>query len=168
MAVRFQVDPDKEFQKAIAKVVKEVDDLTIPFQEMTRSWFKSNRAIFALKSPGKYTDLTANYKKQKVKAVGFIYPILKRSGRLADSITKPDSSDAITEIINKKTLVLGSKVPYGSAHQFGTKVLPQRPWILLGAEQTAPEEINRRRDAWVALLADYLAQKSAQLGKVTT
>ena len=162
--VTYSVDPDKAFQKAIKDAIKDVQDLTVPFTLITKSWFKSNRAIFALKGPGKYVDLTEKYKLEKQKKVGFIYPILKRSGLLEKSITVPGDSNSISYIINKNVLVLGSKVPYGAAHQFGTKFLPIRPFIFVGAEQTAPEEINQRRDAWIATLRDYVLQVSSKVG----
>lgn len=159
----YSVDPDKQFQQAIKDALSKVNDLTVPFTLMTKSWFQSNKAIFALKGPGKYTDLSPNYKKQKQKAVGFIYPILKRNGALEASLTQGGDSNAISYIINKTTLVLGTKVPYAAKHQFGEGV-PRRPFMFIGAEQTAPEEINRRRDAWIAILQDYVMQVSQGFG----
>jgi phage gpG-like protein len=160
----YSVDPDKQFQEAIKDARKQVNDLTIPFTLMTKSWFKSNRAIFSLKGPGKYVDLSERYKPQKEKAVGFIYPILKRHGALEASLTVAGDSNAISYIINKNTLVLGTKVPYAARHQFGEGV-PKRPFMFIGAEQTAPEEINRRRDAWIAILTDYVMQVSQGFGR---
>ena len=152
---------DKEFQAAIQKAKKDLGDLTIPFTLMTQSWFKSNRAIFSLGGPGKYADLSESYKPVKAKKWGFTYPILKASGALANSITVPGDTNSIAQIINKRTLILGSKIEYGKHHQFGTNKMPARPWILMGAEQTAPEEINRRREAWIAMLTDFINQKTA-------
>jgi phage gpG-like protein len=166
VVTNYQVDPDKEFQKAIKQALTEVKDLTIPFTLITKSWFKGNRAIFALKGPGKYADLTENYKKQKQAKVGFVYPILRRNGALERSITDAGDSNSINYIINKSTLVLGTKVPYGPAHQFGTKVLPKRPFILLGAEQVSPPDLNRRREAWIAIIQDYVLQVSGKFADV--
>jgi phage gpG-like protein len=165
MAVtQYVVDADKQFQKAIKDALKQVNDLTIPFKLITKSWFKGNEFLFkAPYNPSRYTDLTENYKKQKKKAVGFIYPILRRSGLLEESITDPSSGNSINLIINGKTLVLGTKVPYAAKHQFGEKV-PARPFLLIGGEQTAPDEINRRKDAWIATIRDYVMQKSQQVG----
>lgn len=165
MVVKFEVDPDKQLQKALQKAAEEVKDLTIPLGLITQSWFKSNRAIFAVSGPGKYTDLSEVYKVRKKKEVGFIYPILRKSGALEQSITKPGDSNSIAVLINKTTLILGSKIPYGPNHQFG-KTVPQRPWVLVGAEQTAPPELNRRRLAWIEIISDYVLQKAAQAGKV--
>jgi phage gpG-like protein len=167
LATNYQVDPDKAFQSAIKDALKQVSDLTIPFTLITKSWFKGNASIFALKGPGKYEDLTEKYKERKKADVGFIYPILKRSGLLAKSITQAGDSNSINYIINKKTLVLGTKVSYGPVHQFGStkRSIPKRPFILIGAEQVSPPEINRRREAWIAILEDYVRQVS---GKFST
>jgi phage gpG-like protein len=161
---KYTVDPDKDFAKAISEALKECDDLTVPLTLIAKSWFKSNKAIFQLKGPGKYTDLSENYKKQKKKAVGFIYPILRRSGVLEESITNPTDSNSINLIINKNTLILGTKVPYASKHQFGEGV-PRRPFVLIGAEQTGPEEFNQRRAAWIKTIQTHVLQVSGKLGK---
>lgn len=164
MAVKFKVDVDQKLKKAIDKTLKDVQDLTIPFGLITQSWFKSNRAIFALSGPGKYPDLSERYKKQKKKAVGFIYPILRRTGRLESSITDPSDTDAISLIINKRSLILGTKVPYASNHQMGLGV-PVRPMVLFGPEQVSPPGINRRVDAWVKILEEFALAKSKEIGK---
>jgi phage gpG-like protein len=165
MSVSIQV-VDQEFNRAVRDALKQVDDLTLPFALITKSWFKGNRAIFAVSGPGKYQDLTERYKKTKKKAVGFIYPILRRSGLLEKSITDPASPESINLIINKSTLILGTKVRYASAHQLGIKV-PARPFLLIGGEQTAPDEINKRRDAWIETIKNYVMQVSEQIGKTT-
>lgn len=156
MVVEFQVDPDKSFQKAIKKATKEVGDLTVPLTLISQQWFKSNRAIFDLSGPGKFKDLSTAYKPQKKAAVGFIYPILRRTGAMERSITVPGSPGSISKILNKNTLTLGSSVPYA---QFNQK---SRPFILIGAEQTAPPELNKRLDAWIAILANYVEQKTSK------
>lgn len=166
MVVEFSVDPDKQLQQIIQKTAQEVEDLSIPFALMTQSWFKSNRAIFALSGAGKYEDLSDVYKPAKQRDVGFVYPILRKSGALEESITKPGDSNSVAVTINKNTLILGSKIPYGPFHQFGTRKMPARPFVLIGAEQVAPEEVNLRRSAWIEILADYVLQKASQIGTV--
>ncbi len=147
---------DKDLQAAVKDAQEKVSDLRVPFTLITQSWFKSNRAIFSLTGPGKYVDLTEKYKVVKERKWKFVYPILKASGRLSESITKPGHPDSVRYIFNKLTLVLGSKVPYGGAHQTGTNRLPARPWILMGGEQTAPDEINNRKFAWIKMISDYV------------
>ncbi len=168
MVIDFVVDPDNEFKKAIQKASEEVEDLTIPFTLMEQSWFKSNRAIFSLKGPGKYSDLSEVYKPRKKKDVGFIYPILRRLGALESSLTVPGDEDSVATILNKKTLVLGTKTPYAGFLHGGTSRMPARPMVLVGAEQVAPDEINRRRLAWIEILGDYVLQKAKQVGTVSS
>ncbi len=164
---KYVVDSDKKFSQAIKDALEQVDDLTIPFTLIAKSWFKSNKAIFALKGPGKYQDLSPKYKKQKQKSVGFVYPILRRSGVLEESVTNPASPNSINLILNKNTLVLGTKVPYGAYHQFGTSKLPARPFVLIGAEQVSPPELNRRVDAWIEIVKDYVLQASRSAGTLS-
>jgi hypothetical protein len=115
----FIVDPDKEFQKEINKSIKLLGDLTIPYKLMTQSWFKGNHGIFPEKrgGPGQYADLSPAYKKTKKRYLGSPYPILRgffkpkgqparKSGKLARSMTDPDSPDSVNFIINKKILIL--------------------------------------------------------------
>lgn len=156
---------DKEFQKAVDQTLKNVSDLTIPFNLITQSWFKSNRSIFTLGGPGKYADLSPGYKRVKQAEWGFTYPILKAKGDLMDSVTKPGDTNSIAQILNKKTLVLGSKDPKAEFHQLGTNRMPARPFVLLGLEQVAPPEVNRRREAWIKVLSDFAVQASSPLGK---
>lgn len=159
-AIRFEVDPDKKFQAAINKALTEVDDLTLPFNLITQSWFKTNMAIFALKGPGKYQDLSESYKRSKNKLFGFLYPILKATGALESSITQAGSPGSIAEVINKTTLILGSSIPYAADHQNGnpSKHLPARPWLFTGGEQSSPDFATRRRDIWIKTIATHVAK----------
>lgn len=155
---QFQVDPDRNFQKIVSDIANETGDLRVPFISITKSWFKSNRALSGLKGPGKYTDLEEATKKEKIAKVGSAYPVLFRTGRLFGSLTLPGSPDAISQVINKTALVLGTRVDYAPFHQYGTKHLPIRPMVFIGAEQTAPAGISNRHLAWVKIIEDYLAQ----------
>lgn len=157
--IEFIVDPGDRFKNAMTKAIASVDDLTIPLQLIARQWFKSNRALFLLKSQGKFADLSDAYKEQKEKLVGFVYPILKRSGALEQSVTDPQDSDAISVIVNKTGLILGTKKRYALYLHFGTKKMPARPFVMIGAEQTGPEEFNLRESAWVATIEDYVMKR---------
>lgn len=156
----FQIDPDKSFQKLISNVAEQTGNLTIPFVMMTKDWFKGNRALADIAGKGKYTDLTPAYKKAKMKATGQStpYPVLFRSGALIGSLTLPNSPDSISQIVNKTILILGTKDRTALWHQTGAGRLPVRPMVFLGPEQTAPDGINRRREAWIKIMEDYLNQ----------
>jgi phage gpG-like protein len=137
----------------------EAIDLRVPFGLITASWYKSNKAIFALKGPGKYADLKDSTKKQKKARFGHVYPILRASGVLEKSITQPGAQYGIAKQ-GKQELTLGSSVPYGGYLQSGTKFMPSRPFVLLGAEQVAPSGINNRDRVWVRMITDYVSQKT--------
>ena len=166
--ISFIVDPGNKFSDAVAKAAQEVQDLTIPLQLIAKQWFKSNQALFALKSAGKFEDLSEEYQDQKERQVGFIYPILRRSGMLERSITNPSNGDAISVILNKNSLIMGTRVEYAPYLHFGTSKMPERPFVMIGAEQTGPEEFNMRQEAWIKTIQSYVDQKLAQVGTVKT
>lgn len=175
----YDVDPDGSFTKSLNDAIKKIGDLTIPFKLMTREWFKGNRSIFdeGRKGPGKYADLSAKYKIAKTKAIGSPYPILrgflrtaggkaKKSGKLAKSMIKPGDSGSVSTIVNKNILILGTKVtgkgsvPYPTFLHLGTKDMPARPFVLIGGEQVATNQVNKRRKNWGVMLQDYVFQVS--------
>jgi len=148
----------QSFQSALDRARRASSDLTIPLTLISRDFYKSERAIFKLQSPGQYTDLSERYKKQKRKAVGFIYPILKRNGALEKSVTEPTAPDSINQIINKNTLIIGTSVPYAYKHQYGVGV-PMRPFLFIGPESTyASSEQAGRLTRWNNILNEYVLQ----------
>lgn len=170
-----QLDPDKAFQQMITAIAAESGDLTIPFITIAKEWFRGNQAIFKLRGPGKYTDLSDRYKPRKLRDVGFVYPILKRSGHLMRSLTTepvasgkgiaPASSDSVAQILNKTVLRMGTKDRTAIWHQTGAGRLPERPMVFLGPEQTAPEQFNQRMLNWVVMLSDHYSQLLARRAK---
>lgn len=162
----YQVDPTGAFRDAISEAISKVSDLRIPYTLLVKSWFQGNKAIFALKGPGKYKDLKLSTKKAKIREHGSAYPILKNSGALEQSLTEPTDSDSIAVISGKYTLILGTKKSYAPFLQYGTKFMPARPVVLWGAEQTAPAELNKRVETWIEIVNNYVLQVSAKVGKV--
>lgn len=154
------LDSHKELNAAFRRLGNDVEDLTLPFQLITESWFKTNRAIFSLKSPGKYADLSPGYKVAKRRALGFVYPILKAKGRLSNSMVNKNA-ESITRIINKNTLVLGTKTPYAKFLQRGTGKMPARPVVIFGSEQVAPSDsgLNKRVELWIKMVSDFIDDK---------
>lgn len=193
----FVVDPGNEFKKALDSISKDIQDLTPPFILITREWFKSNRSIFDMsrKGPGKYPPLGGlrpnevkipggptnreRAETAKERQVGFAYPLLVRTGKLADSMTNPSSPDSVNMIINKKILILGTKAmsdtgksnkgyPYPIALQAGAVskgMYYPRPFVLLGAEQVATPEINKRTQIWLGHIEKHIANVLAKRAK---
>lgn len=166
MVTRYRVDPDRSFSRKLKDVSAQVRDLSVPLTLIGQSWFKSNKAFFLLKGPGKFTDLSPGYKVFKTRHLGSPYPILRLSGQLEASLTEPDNHNAISRIVSKRDLFLGTKVPYAGFLQHGTKRMPKRPFVMIGAEQTGPDEFNKRREAWVAILDNFMKQKLRPVGRV--
>ena len=152
---------------------------------MAREWFKGNKSIFVLKGPGQYEDLSTKpffawwekdknlrkmylngYRSYKAAKWGSAYPILFRTGRLKDSITDPRSALSVNRIeSDKKTLTLGTEVPYGIYHQSKKDriKIPYRPFLFLGVEQIAPHDIQQNRiNNWIKILDSYYQQKMIQ------
>tara|TARA_Y100001951_G_C11292089_1_gene272887 strand:- start:2054 stop:2668 length:615 start_codon:yes stop_codon:yes gene_type:complete len=196
---QFKVDPKGVFRKALIKAGKKSNDLRTPFRLITQSFYKTNMALFQMKSKGPFKDLSARplyafwlkdddkaviknngskffpggYKDLKKKAHGFIYPILKASGKLEKSLTSPTNPDTIATVLNKTTLLLGTKVesdkgaPYPAFLQFGTRKMPARPYLVVGTEKgkwAKSQHIQRRKQRWMELLEKYCAD-SLRKGK---
>lgn len=166
----YEVDNDKAFEKAINRAREAVGDLTLPFNLISDDFYKSQAAIFNLKSPGQYPDFgginptperTEKAKKAKQRRAGFIYPLLVgREQRIKQSTTRPDHPEAINKIDKGRVLVIGTTVPYAVYHQSddGRTVMPQRKFLFIGPE--APKFANSqqqgRLERWLRILQDYV------------
>jgi len=148
----------------LERAKRATEDLRLPLGLIRADFYKSEKSIFRLKSPGQYDDLNAEYKKAKAREVGFVYPILKRTGRLEESVTSPSSPDSNSYIINKDTLVIETKVPYAIYHQEGTSKMPRRPFFIIGPESPkhATSEMQGRLERWLNILNDYAILKTQQ------
>ena len=105
------------FRKLLTKAGREVDSLAPVLREWSTRFMESRKFIFdpARKGPGQYKDLSPAYKRFKIRRYGFAYPILLRTGVLAESITQKGSDNIL--IIGKKNLVIGSRVEYAAPVQ---------------------------------------------------
>lgn len=168
--VSYSIDNDKRFRNAIDRAKREISDLTIPLRQIGDDFYKSEQVIFDLKSPGQYPDLSEKYKIAKKKKAGFVYPILKRTGRLAESVLAPDAPDAIFNIIDKDTLIIGTKVPYGVYHQSDDprKKIPLRKFLFIGPEapRFAFGPLQGRAERWLNILNSFVLAKAGLVGEV--
>jgi phage gpG-like protein len=182
MFVSYKFENDLAFQKLIDTAFKETRDLSIPFRQILRVFYQSRKAIFKLKGPGAYPDFkgpkvaetwknpgrpdqrTRNgnlsaYQNAKLKRHGFIYPLLKASGRLEDSITNPSSPDAKQEI-DAISLTIITQVPYANYHQqdnpdLGDKVIPTRKFFFIGGETS---QSNRDIERYTKIINDHIVK----------
>jgi phage gpG-like protein len=166
------VDNDKSFRNAIKRVGDATQDLRIPFGQILRDFYKSEQAIFKLKSPGKYPDYVdgdkSKYAARKQIKRGFRYPLLVDSGRLAASMLGPNNPGSISKI-TKLSLTFGTSVSYGIYHQSDKARktrLPQRKFLFIGPEapRFASSDQVGRLQRWLGYLNDHMANAAIREG----
>ena len=162
----YSVDNDRKFRETIERVSKDITDLRIPFRLISNDFYKSQKAIWQLKSPGLYPDLAESTKADRRRRNQPLYPILKRTGMLERSTTNPNDGEAINEV-TKTTLTIGSKVKYGIFHQQGTKHMPMRKFLFIGPEapRFANDQQKGRLERWTGILNAFALEKARQLGE---
>lgn len=183
--VKFEVRSE-EMDKAFKEAIEKVGDLRPALITIAREFYKANKAIFALKSAGKYTDFTGpriantwknpgrperrtrngnftayQWAKVQAKHPGVSakgYPLLKATGDLERSITRDGDGNSYKEI-SPKTIVIGTSVPYAGFHQTGTSRLPMRQFLFIDPSTTAwadSEIFSRRNKAWLQAIDTYV------------
>lgn len=169
--ISYSVSNDAAFKAALARASASVSDLRIPFALIARDFYRSQQAIFKLSGPGQYPDFKnggsqSRYAKAKLKAVGFQYPLLVRSGRLAASFGGPGAPLNVTKI-EKLSLTMGTDVEYGSYHQSDAprSKIPLRKFLFIGpeAKRFATSDQMGRLERWNNILNDHVlkAMKSS-------
>ena len=176
----YSIENDKAFNDAINKSLALVGDLSTPFKLIRNDFYKSEKAIFKLKSSGAYPDFGGfspdkavrfqgkwlkrkdAYRLAKIRKYGFDYPLLKGSGKLMDSVTKEKAEGSYSKI--KPTyLVIGTTIDYGKYHQSDkarTKI-PLRKFLFIGPEgnvQSVPATTGRL-ERWLKILDSYTMKK---------
>jgi len=168
----YQVDNDKRFRNAIERASKVSQDLRIPFGLILKDFYKSQQAIFQLKSAGRYPDFKGPksdttgktaYQSQKIKKVGFDYPLLVRTGALAASTLGPNNRGSIANI-TPLSLIFGSSIKYGIYHQSdeSRSKIPLRKFLFIGPEaaQFATSDQMGRLERWNGYIEDHIIKKT--------
>jgi len=161
------IENDKAFKQAIDRLAKATDDFRIPFGLIAKDFYRDNKKIFSLKGPGLYPDLSEQYKKTKKRQVGFIYPMLVKSGELAASLLKPNASGSV-RTLRKDSIQLGTNTPYAKFHQSDaprTK-LPQRKVVFIDGgplESSKGASTSGRRERWIAIIDTYIKDNIEQV-----
>lgn len=136
---RFRLDIAGEVQmdRGIARFADGIADyrpiwgvIEDDFYALQKDQFKSEGA----EGGAQWQELSPEYAKWKEKHYPG-KPILQRSGDLEASLTNPNDPNTV-RIEQRKTLTLGSKIPYAIYHQSPgpRKRLPRRPEIMLTEE----------------------------------
>lgn len=132
-----------ELQNLFTRLEKATGDLRPAFEIIASDFYKSNKFLIFEAKPGRYKDLSPDYKAQKQKVYGNIYPMLVASGRLEESLTVRGGNENIT-LINPRRMTLGSKTPYATWLQTGTRKMPARPPLLI--------DVGRRVFRWIRII----------------
>lgn len=164
---------DQIFAAAVKKAGEEIKDLTIPFGFILKDFYRSEAAIFALKSEGAYPAISDAYGARKQKLKGFKYPLLFFSGKLAASVLGPSAEGSVA-IITPGSMIFGTNVKsdkganYPLMHQLGGSKLPMRKFLFIGPESTtANDDQKGRLQRWLGYVNDYVqARARANIGGV--
>jgi len=189
----YQVDNDRRFRNAIQRAADATGDLRVPFGLILADFYKSEQAIFALKGPGQYPpfkhsvratslgkkfgndvkrgqgyDVSKSpYQREKIKKVGFDYPLLVRTGSLSASLLSATAQGAVA-IIGATELTIGTTIPYGVYHQSDAprSKIPLRKFLFIGPEasQFATSDQQGRPERWMNILNDYVLKQSRGSG----
>lgn len=159
----YSLDNDRRFRNAIREAAKQVNDLRIPFGLISADFYKSQQAIFNLKSAGQYPPISERYGNYKQQKYGFKYPLLVARGKLAASVLGPNNQGSVN-IITPLSLVLGTTIRYGIYHQSDSSrsKIPLRKFLFIGPEapRFATSEQKGRPQRWLGYIQDYLQRKS--------
>ena len=154
----FAIENAREFEAALDRLAEVSDDFRVPFGEIARDFYQSEKVIFSLKSAGKYDDFKNEESRQaKERLVGFEYPLLLRYGDLARSLLNKKDKNAIYSL-TKKELEMGTKVEYAVHHQYGTKHMAERKVVFIDGGQNDGGK-KGRRDRWLDIIKDYFYQE---------
>ncbi len=171
--VSYSIENDAAFKAGIKRAQEVVSDLRVPYGLILRDFYKSQQSIFSLKSEGQYppfqnksggkvVDGKTPYQRAKLKAVGFDYPLLVRSGALAASLLGPSNKGSISAI-GPVSMVWGTSISYAIYHQSDKprKKIPLRKMLFIGpeAKQFATSEQVGRLQRWLNILNDHVLKK---------
>ena len=127
----------------LKKIIEILKDNKSVLRKVAQDFYTSNEDLIFNQRPGRYKDLSEAYKLKKRSMVGFVYPILVKTGDLRDSLTKVGSPHNINRL-SMNTLVLGTKIKYAKAHQLGLYGLPVRK----------PLDVLGRNIRWAKIIKD--------------
>ncbi len=167
----YVVDNDNRFKTALKQASETVTDFRIPFGLILADFYKSEQAIFKLKGPGKYPPFKGErdsatghtrYQAAKIKKVGFDYPLLVRTGKLAASLLGPSNPGSISKI-TPLSLTFGTSIKYGIYHQSDEprNKIPLRKFLFIGPEAPsfATSEQMGRTERWVGYISDHVTRE---------
>lgn len=173
----YSVDNDRKFRESLKEASKVSQDFRVPFGLISADFYKSEQAIFKLKSAGKYPPFKGvinpktghtPYQDRKLRKYGFDYPLLVRTGALANSMLGPSNKGSVN-VRGPLSLTIGTTIAYGVYHQSdeGRDKIPLRKFIFIGPEapRFATSEQQGRLERWLGIMSDFINREmKKQLG----
>lgn len=175
----FTLENESEFLANLSRLQKLTADLRIPLRLIASDFYRSQKIIFQLKSPGLYPPLggfnpnrivegtqTARVRAETLKErkVGFAYPLLVGQTRSIEKSTTTRSHSNSIFRLTKNSLTIGTNVPYGKFHQSDrlprTK-LPKRKFIFIDGgpnDASKSSRISGRRERWTKIIDTHVSQ----------
>lgn len=160
--LEIKVDEDGSFKQAVERASHCVDDLSEPFRLISADFYRGQKSIWAQSGPGIFEDLAPSTKKSKLRKYGFLYPILKATGKLEQAASVAGGSGNITDIGPKElTLSVDTNVVPYSIFQGG------RSFFFIESDNGTPEQ-SGREDRWIAIINQYLTKQlsNSEMGEV--
>lgn len=158
----YVLENSKKFQAALKDAGEKIGNLRVPLNLIMNDFYRSEKAIFQLKGAGQYPEISKRYGLQKEGAVGFKYPLLVRTGRLAKSMLSKTAPGAVA-LISEQSLTIGTTVRYGIYHQSDEprKKIPLRKFVFIGPEapKFATSDQMGRTERWLGYINDYVTKK---------
>lgn len=168
---RWEISNIDDFNKALDRYAQVASDFRPAFIAIASDFYRGNRKLFTLQSKGLYQDLapvpsgtpptTSNYKRQKEKQVGFVYPILVGETRKLSNSILGKRNEGSVFTMRKQQLFMGTRNPYAKFHQSDNvrRVMPQRKIIFIDggpADRSNDSKINGRRERWLNIINDQI------------
>ena len=166
----YKLENDEQFKAQIQRAIEITGDLKIPFGLILADFYKSEQAIFKLKSAGAYPDFTENgrevglkskYAQRKIKERGFAYPLLLRTGKLAASVLGRYNPGSVAQI-GSLSMTWGTTIPYGIYHQSdeARHKIPLRKFLFIGGESSKfDDNLGGRAKRWQLILQDHIVKQ---------
>lgn len=135
--ISISVDGEDQYKRAFSRLDAVFDDLRPIWPDVRAAFWKIESDQFESEgqkgASGKWAELSARYKRQKIRRYGADKKILEASGALKASLTSDGPGSYYADSPNE--MAVGSTIPYGIYHQRGGKNLPKRKPIDLSNEQ---------------------------------
>ena len=163
------------FQRKLDALGKATNDFRIPFRLISSDFYRSQKQLFTLKGAGLFQDLApakgvngnpttiSDYKKQKKKNLGFVYPILVgQTKNLSQSTLSKNHRNSIF-FLNRKELQIGTNISYGKYHQSDKprSRIPQRKFVFITGgrgDMSKDSGIHGRRERWISIIDTHIEQ----------